>query len=229
MLEQKSHQGMLQHLRESELLDMLQQCEHEEQTAMSNVNPPERAPKPAPKIQPLAKLRPWSSPPVSPFLFSRYTSSPASLPNNSNASYSGSEHNLHTYGERARRLRMNDDMEVNMRKSNALLLKQIDSLFKKDRESASPDSQDTAKKDLNQTTKKPQGGKVPFRSKKIVFNSIIKYKNKSMLSCSINNLGENSLNMSSRPMRAKKCCHNRFCSCPELCSRLGNYHLKSSR
>lgn len=126
---------------------------------------------------------------------------------------------------------MNDDMEVSMRKSNALLLKQIDSLFKNDRETTSgtPDSQETFKKDLSQVARKPQMQKVPFRSKKIVFNSIIKYKNKSMLSCSINNLGENSLNLSRRPIRAKKCCVNRFCSCPELCSRLGNYHIKSSR
>ena len=30
LLEQDSYQGIFQHLRESELLDMLQQCEHEE-------------------------------------------------------------------------------------------------------------------------------------------------------------------------------------------------------
>lgn len=230
LLEQKSHQGMLQHLRESELLDMLQQCEHDEQTAQqpSSSSAPTPALKP-PKIQPLAKLRPWSSPPVSPFMFSRYTSSPSLINNGgSTTNFDSDSPSMHkSYNHKARRLRLNDEMEVSLRKSNAILLKQIDSLFKGER--SSPDSTETFKKDLSQVTRKPPMKTVPFRSKKIVFNSIIKYKNKSMLSCSINNLSENTVQRRPTVKTANKCCHNRFCSCPEICNRLRNYHIKPSR
>lgn len=234
MLEPKSHQGMLQHLRESELLDMLQQCEHDEleaQTAQAEAAAAaataaqHQVNKPPMKMQPLHKMRPWSSPPPSPFPFSRYVSSPTSFssgtPVNDDTSSSRSNH-------RARRLKLHsEDLETSLRKSNAILLKQIDSLFKGD----SSVAESTFRKDLNNVTKKSSPLKsVPFRSKKIVFNSIIKYKNKSLLSCNINNLSDNTMNLDrQRVTKAAASSHNRFCRCPDICEKIKNSHIKPYR
>ena len=227
MLDQKSHAGMLQHLRESELLDMLQKCEDDELDAQSVVTQPKVMTKPPTKIQPLTKLRPWSSPPVSPFLFSRYTSSPSVLSHGSSVDESFSMRNRN---DRARRLKMHDEIDVAIQKSNAILLKKIDSLFKEDRESPSySDTKSTYRKDLSRVNSKQFPKTPPFKSKTILFNSIIKYKNKSMLSCSINNLSDNQMSLPRQVKTMKCCCVGRFCSCPDICSKVRNFHINTSR
>ena len=225
LLEPKSHQGMLQHLRESELLDMLQQCEHDEieaKTAQAEAAAAavQQANKPTIRMQPLHRLRPWSSPPSSPFPFSRYVSSPASFCSSTPVM---DETTSNRSNQRARRLKLHtDDIETSLRKSNAILLKQIDSLFKGN--SSSPE--DTFKKDLNHVTKKSSPlTTVPYRSKKIVFNSIIKYRNKSLLSCNINNLSDNTMSLDRHCVR-KPVSHTRFCRCPEICAKLKNNHIR---
>lgn len=87
LLEQDSHQGMLQHLRESELLDMLQQCESEELTSQIDAQTKANRLK---NLRPLSKLRPYSSPPISPSVFSRHVTSPHSQLRWVNGSSNGS-------------------------------------------------------------------------------------------------------------------------------------------
>eukprot|EP00116_Pleurobrachia_bachei_P001279 sb/3461541/ len=193
VLEQKAHSGMMQHLRESELLDMLQQCEQEEtaaiQAKMTPAPPPPPVSKTNHKVQPLSKLRPWSSPPPSPFMFSRYSS--PSFNSEDNAAFI-------SRNERIRRIRMSEDRSLAIQKSNSILLKQINTLFKQNQEL---DDQ-TFRRDLKNATRKGPSKAVPFRStNKFMFNSIIKYKSKPLLSCSINNLSESSFKLSNHKMR----------------------------